>query len=249
MAITINGKLIIDEAASVQTSTTDNDTGVAAGSDNEVAWSYLLANMSSPLQTELTTLGILPSTGEAAGDTSVMWPQAAARTIGSSSTDFIQLDTTTVTDLQFSATDGTATGIYATGTGAQIFLYEDSNNHILLGREGTSSDGGVTWTASATGTVAFAVVLDETMTAGDVSGGNVWTIQYEALKHPNTSGVDDADTLDLSGLVNVNAFFTTTTQADRADRDRRDRHQRPRYGRQRAGARFDRQCQHARPRQ
>ena len=138
MAITINGKLIIDEAAKVQTSTTDIEaTGVAAGVDNEVAWSDLLANMSSPLQTELTTLGILPSTGEAASDTSAVFPQAAARTIGSSTTDFIQLNTTTVTDLQFSASDGTATGIYATGTGAQIFLYEDSNNHILLGREGT----------------------------------------------------------------------------------------------------------------
>ena len=91
------------------------------------------------------------------------------RTIGSSNTDFIQLGTSPVTDLQFSdasgnaITAGTPTQIFATHNGAQIFLYANSNNNILLGREGTSSDGGLTWTASATGTVAFAIVLDESM--------------------------------------------------------------------------------------
>src|SRR5215467_12645168 len=80
MAIpTIHGNLILDEAASVQTSGTDNDTGVPGGPDNEVAWSVLLATMSGPLKNELNTLGILPSTGEASGDTSVKFPQAAAR--------------------------------------------------------------------------------------------------------------------------------------------------------------------------
>ncbi|MGY2847637.1 hypothetical protein ACVIWU_002485 [Bradyrhizobium sp. USDA 4509] len=214
--LTINGNLIIDEAASLQTSGTDNDTGVQAGPDNEVAWSFLLANMSAALK---TSLGIVAgSAGEESGDTSVVFPQAAARTIGSAGTDFIQLGTTTVTDLQFSnstggtITNGTPTQIFATGDGAQIFLYTDSNSHILLGREGTTSDGGQTWQASSTGTVAFAIVLDETITSGNVTGGNVWTIQYEALKHTNTSGIDDADTLNLSGLVDVKAFFTTTTE-------------------------------------
>ena len=55
----------------MQTSTTDIDTGVPAGPDNEVAWSFLLQNMSSGLQTELG----LPSTGETSTDTSVVWPQ------------------------------------------------------------------------------------------------------------------------------------------------------------------------------
>ncbi|MGY3576917.1 hypothetical protein ACVMB1_004121 [Bradyrhizobium sp. USDA 4504] len=219
--LTINGNLIIDEAASLQTSGTDNDTGVQAGPDNEVAWSFLLANMSAALK---TSLGIVAgSTGEESGDTSVVFPQAAARTIGSAGTDFIQLGTTTVTDLQFSnstggtITNGTPTQIFATGDGAQIFLYTDSNSHILLGREGTTSDGGQTWQASSTGTVAFAIVLDETITSGNVTGGNVWTIQYEALKHTNTSGIDDADTLNLSGLVDVKAFFTTTTTVNFGD--------------------------------
>lgn len=221
--LTINGNLVIDEAASLQTSGTDNDTGIQAGPDNEVAWSVLLATMGTSLKTELTTLGILPATGEASGDTSAVFPQAAARTIGSASTDFIQLNTTTVTDLQFSdpsgnaIADGTATQIFATHNGAQIFLYADSNNNILLGREGTTSNGGQTWTASSTGTVAFAIVIDETLTSGKVSGGNVWTIQYEALKHTNASGIDDADTLDLSGLVDVKASFTTTTTVNFGD--------------------------------
>ncbi|MGY4425176.1 hypothetical protein ACVWY2_007625 [Bradyrhizobium sp. JR6.1] len=221
--LTIHGNLIVDEAASLQTSITDNDTGLPAGVDNEVAWSVLLATMSSPLLSELNTLGIKPATGEESGDTTAQFPQVAERSIGMGSTDFIQLGTSTVTDLQFSnstggtITDGTATQIFATGDGAQIFLYTDSNSHILLGREGTTSDGGQTWTASSTGTVAFAIVLDETTDGTNVTGGNVWTIQYEALKHTNSSGVDDADTLDLSGLVDVKASFTTTTTANFGD--------------------------------
>ena len=44
--LTIHGNLIIDEAASLQTSGTDNDTGVLAGNDNEVAWADLLNTIS-----------------------------------------------------------------------------------------------------------------------------------------------------------------------------------------------------------
>src|SRR5207248_11061401 len=97
--LNINGNLIIDEAASLQTSATDNDTGVAAGADNEVAWSTLLSTMSASLKNELTTLGILPSTGEASGDASAVFPQAAVRTIGNTASDFVQVGTN-VTDLQ-----------------------------------------------------------------------------------------------------------------------------------------------------
>ncbi|TIP54115.1 MAG: hypothetical protein E5X69_00995, partial [Mesorhizobium sp.] len=220
---TINGNLIIDESASVQTSATDNDTGVTAGPDNEVAWQTLLANMSSGLKAELDALTLLPANGETAGDTSATFPQAAVRTIGSTSSDFIQLNTNTITDLQFSDSngnkiaDGTATQIFATHNGAQIFLYADASNNIVYGREGTSSDGGLTWTASSTGTVAFAIVMDDTTNGTNVTGGNVWTIQYEALKQPNTSGIDDADTSSLSGLVDVKAIFTSTTTANFGD--------------------------------
>ncbi|WP_292667771.1 DUF5801 repeats-in-toxin domain-containing protein, partial [Mesorhizobium sp.] len=209
--------------ASVQTSATDNDTGVTAGPDNEVAWQTLLANMSSGLKAELDALTLLPANGETAGDTSATFPQAAVRTIGSTSSDFIQLNTNTITDLQFSDSngnkiaDGTATQIFATHNGAQIFLYADASNNIVYGREGTSSDGGLTWTASSTGTVAFAIVMDDTTNGTNVTGGNVWTIQYEALKQPNTSGIDDADTSSLSGLVDVKAIFTSTTTANFGD--------------------------------
>ncbi|WP_292495800.1 DUF5801 repeats-in-toxin domain-containing protein, partial [Mesorhizobium sp.] len=220
---TINGNLIIDETASVQTSVTDDDTGVPAGPDNEVAWSTLLATMSQTLRDELSALSLLPATGESASDTSATFPQAAARTIGSTSSDFIQLNTNTITDLQFSDSngnkiaDGTATQIFATHNGAQIFLYADASNNIVYGREGTSSDGGLTWTASSTGTVAFAIVMDDTTNGTNVTGGNVWTIQYEALKHTNTSGIDDADTSSLAGLVDVKAIFTSTTTANFGD--------------------------------
>ena len=62
---TINGNLITDEAAAVQNSGTDNDTGVGAGPDNEVAWLTLLNNMSAALKAELNALSLLPATGEA----------------------------------------------------------------------------------------------------------------------------------------------------------------------------------------
>src|SRR5258705_8450475 len=120
--------------------------------------------MSQAPKAELTAAGALPAPGEASGEMSAVFPQAAVRSIGSADTDFIELGTSTITDLQFSDSTGnaiaagTATQIYATHNGAQIFLYADSTNNILLGREGTSSDGGLTWTASATGTVAFAIV-------------------------------------------------------------------------------------------
>ncbi|RWL45713.1 MAG: hypothetical protein EOR61_28470 [Mesorhizobium sp.] len=196
---------------------------MTAGPDNEVAWQTLLANMSSGLKAELDALTLLPANGETAGDTSATFPQAAVRTIGSTSSDFIQLNTNTITDLQFSDSngnkiaDGTATQIFATHNGAQIFLYADASNNIVYGREGTSSDGGLTWTASSTGTVAFAIVMDDTTNGTNVTGGNVWTIQYEALKQPNTSGIDDADTSSLSGLVDVKAIFTSTTTANFGD--------------------------------
>ncbi|MDX8524876.1 DUF5801 repeats-in-toxin domain-containing protein [Mesorhizobium sp. MSK_1335] len=214
MAITINGNLIIDEAASVQTSASDTEpTGV--GPDNEVAWQTLLANMSSALKAELSALTLLPNDGETASDTSATFPQAAVRTIGSTSNDFIQIGTT-VTDLQFSDKDGntiaagTPTEIYATHNGARIFLYTDASNNIVYGREGKSN--GTTWDADPSGKVAFAIVMDETVTGTNVTGGSVWTIQYEALKQPNTSGIDDDDTSSLAGLVDVKATFTTTTE-------------------------------------
>ncbi|RAZ81990.1 hypothetical protein DPM33_35385, partial [Mesorhizobium hawassense] len=218
---TINGNLITDEAAAIQNSVTDNDAGVGAGPDNEVAWSTLLATMSQTLKDELNALSLLPATGETAGDTTATFPQAAVRTIGSTSSDFIQLTATTITDLQFSDSSGnaiaagTATQIFATHNGAQIFLYADASNNIVYGREGTFN--GSTWVANSSGTVAFAIVMDDTTNGTNVTGGNVWTIQYEALKHPNTSGIDDADTSSLAGLVDVKASFTTTTTANFGD--------------------------------
>ncbi|MCP8939436.1 hypothetical protein NK718_13000 [Alsobacter sp. SYSU M60028] len=49
----INGNLTTDEATAVQNSSTDIDTGVTAGVDNEVAWLSLLTTMSASLQTAL----------------------------------------------------------------------------------------------------------------------------------------------------------------------------------------------------
>ncbi|MER9949491.1 hypothetical protein, partial [Mesorhizobium sp. M0047] len=215
--ITINGNLITDEAASVQNSQTDIDAGVLAGDDNEVEWQTLLSTMSQTLRDELNALSLLPATGETAGDTSATFPQAAVRTIGSSSTDFIQLNTNTITDLQFTIANGTATQIFATHNGAQIFLYADASNNIVFGREGTFNNITNQWEANDQGTVAFAIVMDDTTTGTNVTGGNVWTIQYEALKQPNTSGVDDADTSSLAGLVDVKASFTTTTTVNFGD--------------------------------
>ncbi|SFQ16319.1 hypothetical protein SAMN05216190_13719, partial [Pseudomonas borbori] len=89
-----------------------------------------------------------------------------------------------ITDVSFvgsdgAALDGTQSGLF-TLDGTEILLYTDSNNNILLGKAGSS--------------IVFAAYIEET-----VSGGKIWTVLYQPLKHTDANDHDFA--VDLSGIV------------------------------------------------
>ena len=97
--------------------------------------------------------------------------------------------TGTVTDIKFvkDASGGAFTGQDSdldTAGGLSVFLYTDPlNNNILLGRAGTGMNGS---TPDANGTIVFAAYIDETKDANNkITGGKLWIVQYQALKHPN----------------------------------------------------------------
>ena len=90
------------------------------------------------------------------------------------------------TDANGGALDGDSSGLF-TNDGEEIFLFTDTvNDNIVLGK-------------TALGAIAFAVFLEET--GSPVSGGKFWSIQYEALEHPNASNPDDS--IDLNGNLKV----------------------------------------------
>ena len=80
--------------------------------------------------------------------------------------------------------------------GNLITLFADpTNSNIILGED-------------SNGEVSFAVVLD---------GVKVYIVQFEALEQTITGSVDTADTLDLTGLIFVQATSTVTTTLDFSD--------------------------------
>jgi hypothetical protein len=80
--------------------------------------------------------------------------------------------------------------------GNLITLFADpTNSNIILGKD-------------SNGQVSFAVVLD---------GVKVYIVQFEALEQTITGSVDTADTLDLTGLIFVQATSTVTTTLDFSD--------------------------------
>src|SRR5215831_9020931 len=101
--------------------------------------------------------------------------------------------TGTITNLAFTdanggALDGDSSGLF-TNDGEEIFLFTDTvNDNIVLGK-------------TAAGSIAFAVFLEET--GSPVSGGKFWSIQYEALEHPDATNPDDS--IDLNGNLKVAA--------------------------------------------
>src|SRR5215475_14435854 len=92
------------------------------------------------------------------------------------------------TDASGGALDGDSSGLF-TNDGEEIFLFTDTvNDNIVLGK-------------TAAGAIAFAVFLEET--GSPVSGGKFWSIQYEALEHPDATNPDDS--IDLNGNLKVAA--------------------------------------------
>ncbi|MDB5885751.1 MAG: hypothetical protein JWR74_1922 [Polaromonas sp.] len=107
-----------------------------------------------------------------------------------------------ITDVSFVGPDGQPLAGLDSGLltldGTRIFLYTDTNNNVVLGRVG--NDGGTASipgddTANASGAIAFAGYIEETLTGTAITGGKIWLTQYQALRHPDPADADDSVSL------------------------------------------------------
>jgi hypothetical protein len=188
-SITITGNVIEDENLGLTTLAADSD---ATNPDNNVVLSTFQSNIStsSSLGAELKTLGIYPDTTTSAANGTTQAIGIAENAIVSTSDQNLQF-----TDSSGGALNGVDTKFKAID-GNEIFLFSDSSNpDIVLGRE-----------LNSTGAVAFALLLQPTS-----SGATIWIVQYEALTNTNPAVGEDANTLDLAGLVSVSGTSTSTT--------------------------------------
>ncbi|WP_271615375.1 DUF5801 repeats-in-toxin domain-containing protein, partial [Bradyrhizobium sp. CCBAU 51627] len=139
--------------------------------------------------------GAVPSLFPVGYGTPIQWAQSTASVIGSDTSsggaDGKASVSYALTGSGGAAISGVDSGIQATATGHEIFLFTE--NGLIVGREGTS--GGL---ADAAGKVAFAIGLD--------GSNNLDVALYEALKQPNTSNPNDVDA--LTGKIYVTQSVT-----------------------------------------
>ncbi|MBB3240252.1 hypothetical protein FHW68_001743 [Pseudomonas sp. Tn43] len=172
MAIAITGEdVALDETVGLQNATA-TPTPAGDADDNDI----LVASLPSTFSTRLTALGAGTATGAAlsgytgaVGDTG---SDAFTITGGASITDISFVDSTGA------PLDGVDSGLF-TLDGTSILLYTDTNNNILLGRAG-----------GANGAIVFAAYIEET--GSPVTGGKIWTVEYQPLKHPDATNPDDS---------------------------------------------------------
>jgi hypothetical protein len=174
MAIGITGvDVSLDETAGLQNATaTPSPAGDA--DDNDI----LVASLPSTFSTRLTALGAGTATGAALSGYT-----GAAGNTGSNAFTISAAPGATITDISFvdsagAPLDGVDSGLF-TLDGTSILLYTDTNNNILLGRAG-----------SATGAIVFAAYIEET--GSPVTGGKIWTVEYQPLQHPDATNPDDS---------------------------------------------------------
>ncbi|WP_253426708.1 DUF5801 repeats-in-toxin domain-containing protein [Pseudomonas sp. GGS8] len=163
----------LDETTGLQNSTaTPSPAGDA--DDNDI----LLASLPSTFSTRLTALGAGTATGAALSGYT-----GAAGNTGSNAFSVSADPGATITNISFVDSTGAALNGVDSGldtiNGTSILLYTDTNDNILLGRAG-----------GPTGAIVFAAYIEET--GSPLSGGKIWTVEYQPLKHPDASNPDDA---------------------------------------------------------
>ncbi|MFK0088933.1 DUF5801 repeats-in-toxin domain-containing protein, partial [Pseudomonas sp. NPDC090755] len=163
----------LDETAGLQNSTA---TASPAGDadDNDI----LLTALPTTFAARLAALGAGTATGAALSGYT-----GAVGNTGSNAFTITAAPGASITDVSFvdslgAALNGLDSGL-DTLNGTDILLYTDTNNNILLGRAGGPA-----------GAIVFAAYIEET--GSPVSGGKIWTVEYQPLKHPDTSNPDDA---------------------------------------------------------
>ncbi|WP_242015370.1 DUF5801 repeats-in-toxin domain-containing protein [Pseudomonas nitroreducens] len=170
-----------DETAGLQNATaTPSPAGDA--NDNDI----LLASLPAAFTARLTALGA----GTASGAALSGYTGAAGNT-GSNAFTISAAPGGAITDILFTGSGGAPLNGLDSGldtlAGQDILLYTDTtNNNVLVGRAGGPA-----------GAIVFAAYIEET--GSPVSGGKIWTVEYQPLKHPVTNNPDDA--LDLTNKV------------------------------------------------
>ncbi|RON35734.1 hypothetical protein BK661_05060 [Pseudomonas frederiksbergensis] len=185
MAIGTTGvNVSLDETSGLQ-NLTATPTPPGDADDNDI----LVASLPSTFATRLTALGAGTATGAAlsgyTGD---------VNDTGSNAFTLTSDPGAGITDISFVDSEGAPLNGLDSGLdtldGTSILLYTDTNNNILLGRAG-----------GPTGAIVFAAYIEET--GSPVTGGKIWTVEYQPLKHPVVTNADDS--LNLAGKVFIGA--------------------------------------------
>ncbi|MBB3240254.1 hypothetical protein FHW68_001745 [Pseudomonas sp. Tn43] len=186
MAIGTTGvNVSLDETTGLQNATA-TPTPAEDANDNDI----LVTSLPSTFATRLTALGAGTATGAALSGYT-----GAVGNTGSNAFTVTTDPGATITNISFVDSNGAPLNGLDSGLdtldGTSILLYTDANNdNIVLGRAG-----------SATGAIVFAAYIEET--GSPVSGGKIWTVEYQPLKHPDGTNPDDS--LNLLDKVFVGA--------------------------------------------
>ncbi|MBV7573573.1 hypothetical protein KW846_12820 [Pseudomonas sp. PDM32] len=153
--------------------------------DNDIP----VASLPSTFATRLAALAAGTATGAALSGYT-----GAAGNGGSNAFTITADPGATITDISFVGSSGAPLNGVDSGLdtldGTSILLYTDTNNNIVVGRAG-----------SATGAIVFAAYIEET--GSPVTGGKIWTVEYQPLKHPDMTNADDS--LNLADKVFIGA--------------------------------------------
>lgn len=170
---TLGSRYVLDESAGLQNGT---------GGDTD----YALAALPALFKTYLDTLG-------------QSYAFAATNGIAKSADGVIQassggpISALVLADANNQPLDGDPSGLL-TLAGNSVFLYATSDPHIVIGREGALG------VPNATGDVVFAVYLE---TNASNTSATLWSIQYEAIRHPDSASIDEV--VDLGNYLHIGA--------------------------------------------
>ncbi|WDG52866.1 DUF5801 repeats-in-toxin domain-containing protein [Pseudomonas chlororaphis] len=173
LVVATGTNVALDETSGLQNATA---TPAPAGDadDNDI----LLAALPSAFATRLTALGAGTATDAAlSGYTGALGDTGSNAFTLNLAPGAINVDIS-FTDSFGAALNGLDSGL-DTLDGIDILLYTDTDNNILLGRAGGPD-----------GAIVFAAYIEET--GSPLSGGKIWTVEYQPLKHPDGSNPDDA---------------------------------------------------------
>ncbi|WP_223532290.1 DUF5801 repeats-in-toxin domain-containing protein [Pseudomonas sp. BF-R-30] len=175
----------LDETAGLQNATA-TPTPAGDADDNDI----LVASLPTTFANRLAGLGA----GTASGAALSGYTGAAGNT-GSDAFTVTAAPGGSITDISFTDSSGAPLNGLDSGLdtldGTSILLYTDTNdNNIVLGRAGGPA-----------GAIVFAAYIEET--GSPVTGGKIWTVEYQPLKHPDMTNADDS--LNLLNKVFIGA--------------------------------------------